>query len=189
MPNDEKIELDEKELKHRKKEKYEQKIEALKAEVDHWKNEYYRAYADTKNLRDSLEKDHSNAIKYRSEGFIDELLPVLDSFHLALATEPEDPKLKAYLTGFQFIYKNLVTVLENEGVKEIDAKYGDKFDASIMNAVDTEENEELEEGHILKVYAKGYKLHDRLVRPVMVMVSTKKKEEQNPENTEAKFDA
>ena len=173
----------------KKLEKLNEEIEKLKAENDHWKNEYYRAYADTKNLRDSLEKDHSNAIKYRSEGFIDELLPVLDSFHMALATEPEDPKLKAYLTGFQFIYKNLVTVLENEGVKEIDAKYGDKFDPSIMNAVDTEENEELEEGHILKVYAKGYKLHDRLVRPVMVMVSTKKKEENKAEKSEDKYDA
>ena len=189
MPNDEQLELDEKELKHRKKEKYEQKIAALKAEADHWKNEYYRAYADTKNLRDSLEKDHSNAIKYRSEGFIDELLPVLDSFHMALANEPDDAKLKAYLTGFQFIYKNLVAVLENEGVKEIDAKYGDKFDPSIMNAVDTEENEEMEEGHILKVYAKGYKLHDRLVRPVMVMVSSKKKEENKTEKSEEKYDA
>ena len=71
--------------RHKKKfEKYENEIQVLKTQVDYWKNEYYRAYADTKNLRNSLEKDHQTAMKYRSEGFIDELLPVLDSFHLVL---------------------------------------------------------------------------------------------------------
>ena len=75
--------------------------EKLQAEVNHWKNEYYRAYADTKNLRNNLEKDHREAMRYRAEGFIADLLPVLDSFHMALANEPSDPALKNYLIGFQ----------------------------------------------------------------------------------------
>ena len=107
----------------KRSEKLESELEALQeenekllADVEHWKNEYYRAYADTKNLRNNLEKDHREAMKYRSEGFIEELLPVLDSFHMALANEPTDPALKNYLVGFQYIYRNLVTVLENEGV-------------------------------------------------------------------------
>ena len=78
----------------KKVEKLSEEIERLKAESDHWKNEYYRAYADTKNLRNNLEKDYKEAMKYRSEGFIDELLPILDSFHMALANEPTDPALK-----------------------------------------------------------------------------------------------
>ena len=47
-----------------------------KADSEHWKNEYYRAYADTKNLRMNLEKEHSDIIKYRAMGFIEDLLPV-----------------------------------------------------------------------------------------------------------------
>ena len=86
---------------NRKEKKFQEEIERLTAEVNHWKNEYYRAYADTKNLRTSLERDHSKAMKYRAEGFIDSLLPVLDSFHMALQNEPTDPALKNYLTGFQ----------------------------------------------------------------------------------------
>ena len=155
----------------KKTEKLLEEIERLKAESDHWKNEYYRAYADTKNLRNNLEKDFKEAMRYRSEGFIEELLPVLDSFHMALANEPTDQALKNYLIGFQFVYRNLVSVLENEGVKEIAPKVGDKFDSSTMNAVDTVVSEP--ENTVMKIHANGYKLHDRIIRPAMVQVSVK----------------
>ena len=171
----------------KKIEKYEEEIEKLKADLDHWKNEYYRAYADTKNLRNSLEKEHSAAMRYRAEGFIEELLPVLDSFYLALANEPTDPALKNYLIGFQYIYKNFVSALENEGVSEITPKVGDKFDPSTMNAMDVEIDEG-PEGLVKKVYTKGYKLHDRLVRPANVVVSAHKKEEKTEEEA-SKTDA
>ncbi|MCF0108260.1 MAG: nucleotide exchange factor GrpE [Bacilli bacterium] len=176
---------------NRKEKKFQEEIERLTAEVNHWKNEYYRAYADTKNLRTSLERDHSKAMKYRAEGFIDGLLPVLDSFHMALQNEPTDPALKNYLTGFQYIYRNLVAALESEGVSEIAPAIDQKFDADTMNAVDTVESEG-EEKLIKKVYANGYKLHDRIVRPAMVSVSAKpqpKEEEKLEETKEEKLDA
>jgi len=165
----------------KKVEKQAEEIEKLKAEVDHWKNEYYRAYADTKNLRNNLENDHRQALKYRAEGFIEELLPILDSFHVVLQKEPEDPALKNYLIGFQYIYKNLVTVLENEGVSEISPEIGKPFDSSVMAAVDTVEGED---NLITKVYCKGYKLHDRIIRPANVQVSIAKVEEKVEEEKE-----
>ena len=165
----------------KKLEKLNEEIEKLKAENDHWKNEYYRAYADTKNLRNSLEKEHQAAIRYRAEGFIEDLLPVLDSFYLALANEPTDPALKNYLIGFQYIYKNLESVLENEGVSEISPKVGDKFNPSIMNAMEVMEDEG-EENLVKKVYTKGYKLHDRLIRPANVAVSAHKKLDNNEDS-------
>lgn len=171
----------------KKVERLNEEIEKLKADNDHWKNEYYRAYADTKNLRVNLEKEHLAAIKYRAEGFIEDLLPVLDSFYLALANEPTDPSLKNYLIGFQYIYRNLVSVLENEGVSEILPKAGDKFDPSIMNAMEVVEDEG-EENLVKKVYTKGYKLHDRLIRPANVAVSGHKKEE-NKQDSKPESDA
>lgn len=158
-----------------------EELEAAKAEVEKWKNEYYRAYADTKNLRASLEKDHKEAIKYRSEGFINELLPVLDSFFMALGNEPSDPNLKNYLTGFKFIYKNLVNVLTNEGVVEILPEVGKDFNPLNMNAVDSVEDDE-QVGKVTKVYGKGYRLHDRLIRPAMVQVAVAKKNDPEKEN-------
>ena len=181
---------DAREKKSKKIEKLNSEIERLKMEVEHWKNEYYRAYADTQNLRKSLEKDHQDAMKYRAEGFIENLLPILDSFHVVLSQEIEDPTLKNYLIGFQFIYRNLVAALENEGVTEISPNVGDKFDAKTMNAIELQESDG-EEGLIVKVITKGYKLHDRLVRPVNVIVSGKPHvdEEEKEEPEDKKFDA
>ena len=181
---------DAREKKSKKIEKLNSEIERLKMEVEHWKNEYYRAYADTQNLRKSLEKDHQDAMKYRAEGFIENLLPILDSFHVVLSQEIEDPTLKNYLIGFQFIYRNLVAVLENEGVTEISPNIGDKFDAKTMNAVELQDSDG-EEGLVVKVITKGYKLHDRLVRPVNVIVSGKPHvdEEEKEEPEDKKFDA
>lgn len=176
MPK-EKDEVKEKKTKEEKKIKeLEAQLEKAQADAEHWKNEYYRAYADTKNLRNSLEKEHSEMVKYRAIGFIEELLPVLDSFHTALSNEPNSPELKNYLVGFQFIYRNLVSVLENEGVKEIAPQIGDKFSDQNMSAVDVTEQEG-EENLVTKIYAKGYELHGRLIRPAMVSVSKNKKEE------------
>lgn len=189
-PNEEKLEeeLTEKENPKKSFQKKLHKVEEERdkaiADMEHWKNEFYRAYADTKNLRSQLEKDHMQAIKYRAEGFIDELLPVLDSFYAVLKNEPSDPNLKNYLIGFQYIYKNMVSALENEGVKEITPNIGDKFSPDTMNAVETREDEG-EENRVLEVQFKGYKLHDRLIRPASVVVSVKHKEEEK----ETKIDA
>lgn len=188
-PNEEKLEEELAEKENPKKSfqkklhKVEEERDKAIADMEHWKNEFYRAYADTKNLRSQLEKDHMQAIKYRAEGFIDELLPVLDSFYAVLKNEPTDPNLKNYLIGFQYIYKNMVSALENEGVKEITPNIGDKFSPDTMNAVETREDEG-EENRVLEVQFKGYKLHDRLIRPASVVVSVKQKEEK-----ETKIDA
>ena len=177
MPKQDKEQVKEEKSKDKKKiQELEEQIEKLKVDVDHWKNEYYRAYADTKNLRNSLEKEQSELRRYRAIGFIEELLPVLDSFHMALDNEPPSPEVRNYLVGFQFIYKNLISALENEGVKEIAPQIGEKFSDKTMNAVDVTEQEG-EENLVTRVYAKGYELHGRLIRPANVSVSKNKKEE------------
>ena len=165
-----------------KLQKKDEEIESLKAEVNHWKNEYYRAYADTQNLRKSLEKDHHEAIRYRAEGFIENLLPILDSFHMALANSPDKPEIKNHVTGFSYVYRNLVSVLEEEGVKEIAPKENDDFNPKYMEAVETIETED-SENKVKQVYTNGYMLHDHLIRPARVLVSKLKKNE-NPQEEE-----
>ena len=185
MPKENKEQVKEEKNKDKKKiQELEEQLEKAKTDLEHWKNEYYRAYADTKNLRSNLEKEHSEAMKYRAIGFIEELLPVLDSFHVVLENEPPSDEVKNYLVGFQFIYRNMVAALENEGVKEIAPKVGDKFSDKTMDAVDTTEQEG-EENLVTKVYAKGYELHGRLIRPARVSVSKNKKEEQPKESVKA----
>lgn len=166
------------------------KYEALKEEnakllkaVDDWKNKYYLSYADMDNLRKSIEKDHREALKYRASGFIEKLLPALDSFNLALKAEPKTEEMKNFLQGFSFIYTNLINVLKDEGVSELEPKIGDKFDERFMHAIDTIESDG-EENLVAKVYANGYKLHDRLIRTAMVYVTKHKQEE--PDKNEDK---
>ena len=163
--------------------KKDEEIESLKKEIEKWKNEFYRAYADTQNLRNSLEKEHRQAMKYRAEGFIDKLLPVIDGFNLALANSPTDPAIKNYLIGFEYIYRNFLQALESEGVKEIKPAIGDEFDASIMNALDVEETEG-EPNKVTRVYSVGIKLHDRMVRHANVIVSKKRENKESSSNDE-----
>ena len=171
------------EKKNKVQNKHEEEIKKLQADLDHWKNEYYRAYADMQNLRKNVEKDHREALKYRAEGFIDNLLPVLDGFHLALNAEVKSEEMKNFLVGFQFIYRNLVNVLEQEGVSEVSPKVGDKFDPTVMPALETVYDEG-EPNRVLKVNLQGYKLHEHLIRPAIVVVSTDQKDENKDENND-----
>ena len=163
--------------------KLKERIDKLNADCEHWKNEYYRAYADMKNLRDSIEKDHREVLKYRAAGFVENLLPILDGFHMALSCETTSQEMKNFLIGFEFIYRNMVSVLENEGVSEVSPKVGDVFDPNTMSALETKFDEG-KPNRVLVVKAKGYKLHDRLIRPSIVVVSTDKKDEEKDKNQE-----
>ena len=155
-----------------------------KKEKEEWKNKCYMAYADMANLRKSLEADHRDAIRYRAEGFVENLLPALDSFYMALSAEPNGQEAKNYQQGFSFIYNQLQTALSNEGVTEILPKVGDSFDPAFMHAMEVEETED-EGNKVLQVYSKGYRLHEKLIKPAMVKVSKKKEDKPAEEAKEA----
>lgn len=158
--------------KEDKKEERNVEEELLKAKSDaeHWKNEYYKAYADMANLRKQIEKDHRESLKYRIEGFVENLLSILDAFDMALKNKPTTTEMKNYLIGFEYVHNSLLSVLENEGIQILEPKIGDKFDENTMHAVETTESDG-EENLITQVRMKGYKLHDHLIRAAMVAVS------------------
>ena len=162
-----------------------EELEKAKADSEHWKNEYYKAYADMQNLRRSLEEESRSAIRYRAEGFLANLLPSLDAFHMALENPAPTKEAQAYQIGFTYIYNQIVNALVDEGLKEITPKVGDPYDLNLMQAVEAIESDEVAPNTILKVFAKGYKLHDRLIRPAMVQVAkAKAKEEPKAEEKE-----
>jgi len=156
-------------------------VDKLKYDVEHWKNEYYRAYADMANLRKTMERDQQVANKYRIEGFVQNLLGVLDSFDMAFKAEATNEELKNYLIGFQYVHKQFLQVITDEGVVEICPKIGDKFDVNNMHAIDVVEDPG-EENVVKSVTLKGYRLYERLIRPAMVVVTkhpAKKDEEKD----------
>ncbi len=169
------------------KEKYLKALEEIdkaNSDRDHWKNEYYRAYADMSNLRKSLEEEKRTALRYRAEGFLEKLLPALDAFRMALVASPNNPEAKNYQIGFQYIYKQLQTALEDEGVSELTPQINSPYDIAYMHAVESEVHDDLPENTVCKVYSAGYKLHDRLIRPAMVAVSKKEKKEETAPKAE-----
>ena len=148
----------------------EKEIETLKAEVNHLKNEYARAYADTENTRRRLTQEAELNRKYRIQSFALEILPVIDNLERALAQEVESEEAVNYRKGVEMIYAQLVNALKNEGVEEIDV-LNKPFDANVAQAIMLESVEGVEPGVVTAVLQKGYKLKDRILRASMVKVS------------------
>lgn len=164
----------------KKDKKCKEKIKELEEQANVWKNKYFQAYADMDNLRKLMEKDHQQMVKYRGQGFLESLLPVLDNFYMAFKVTPTDPTLAAYCKGFEMIYNQMVYALESEGVKEIIPAIGSEFDHNTMQAVDVVEGEK--DDLIVSVANKGYMYRDRLVRPAMVVVSKVKVVEESDDS-------
>ena len=98
------------------------------------------------------------------------LLPVIDNFERALATEPAGGEKDAFREGIELTYKQLKEQMEKAGIKEIDAK-GKEFDPELHNAVMHCEDENLGENIVADVFMKGYILGDKVLRHSMVRVA------------------
>ena len=128
---------------------------------------YMRLMADFQNFRRRTEKEKSDIYQFANEGIVKELLDVVDNFERAFSTETEDKK---YEEGMKMIFNQLMACLERAGVVEIDC-LGKEFDPNYHNAVMTEDSTEYDSGMVTKVLQKGYLLHDRVVRPAMVVTA------------------
>lgn len=135
-------------------------------EKDELKATLVRLQADFNNFRTRAEKEKKDLRKFATMSLVEKLLPVLDNFDRALGLETED---KNFLEGVKLIQKELLGVLEKEGLKEIEST-GKTFDPNFHNAVMTEESEE-NENLVIETYQKGYMLDDKVIRPSMVKVS------------------
>ena len=141
-------------------------IESLQNEVAKIKTDFARAYADTENMKKRLTKEADNAKKYRFKDSALELLPIVDNMAMALNVQTEDEALLNYVKGFEMIYKQFLSVLDKEGVKEIEAD-GKPFDHNTMQALMQEKQDGVESGIVLEVLQKGYMLKDRILRPAL----------------------
>ena len=148
-------------------EKLQKEIEDLKHELEVCKNAYYRAYADTENLKKRLQNEADQANKYRIQSFALSILPSIDSLERALEGQNlDDPFVK----GVKLTYDQIMNALANEGISEIDCL--DKpFDPDYCHAIMTEEVEGKEPNVVVEVLQKGYMLKDRLLRAALVKVS------------------
>ena len=150
----------------RKKEK---KEDAVKAQINELQDKVMRQMAEFENFRKRSEKEKSAMFETGAKSVIEKILPVVDNFERGLATVPEDEKDAPFVDGMNRIYKQLMTELENIGVKPIEA-VGQEFDPNLHNAVMQVESDEYESGVVAQELQKGYTYHDMVVRHSMVGV-------------------
>ena len=145
------------------------KEEARKAQ-EHW-NQLLRTAADFENYKKRANRERVEAGKYATESLLEKLIPVLDNFEMAMnAAQGQPGSTDALQTGVSMILQQLKSALTEAGLREIDAT-GQPFDPNIHEAISQAESDEVPEGHVLQQTRKGYKLHDRLIRPASVVVA------------------
>lgn len=131
----------------------------------------FRVQAELENFRKRTDTERLQMIRFGNEALIEELLPVVDNFDRALKAVPSEQQSSAWVVGMNYIRKNLMDVLEGQGVTVLTANVGDPYDTTIQEALGTEPSKQPEDT-VVSVVANGYRLHDRLLRPVQVTVST-----------------
>ena len=141
-----------------------------KAAAEAESERYMRLMAEFQNYKRRAAKEKTDTLQYANEKIVGDLLPVIDNFERALATETDD--LEGYAKGMQLIFEQFKKALENVGLEEIKAM-DEEFDPNVHNAVMTDNIEDKDDGKITKVLQKGYKLRDKVVRPSMVAVNKK----------------
>ena len=155
-------------------ESLEDQLETAKAELVEAQDKALRAAAETENVRKRSDKAVENAHKFALEGFVTNLLPVLDSFQKGVETarspEHEKNQMQATEEGMELSLKLFSDILEKSGVKAIDP-LGEPFNPDFHQAMTMVESNESEPGSVIEVIAKGYSLNERLVRPAMVIVA------------------
>jgi molecular chaperone GrpE len=140
------------------------------AEED-YKEKWQRAMAELENSRRRFDQEKATIRQFASQGLMEDLLPVIDNFDRATAHIPEDQRQLPWVTGVLYIQKNLGDTLERHGLQEIPAKPGDAFDPHQHEAIGTAEPGDHPEDTVVEIVAKGYKLQERIVRPVQVLVA------------------
>ena len=147
----------------KKKDKKDEKIEELTDRVK-------RQMAEFDNFRKRTEKEKSQMYEIGAKDIIEKILPVVDNFERGIAAVPEDEKANPFAEGMEKIYKQLMTTLEEIGVKPIEA-VGQEFDPDFHNAVMHVEDEEVGENIVVEEFQKGYTYRDTVVRHSMVKVA------------------
>lgn len=162
-----------------------EELEHVRQEAAESLDKYLRAKAEVENTRRRAEIDVTNARKFGIERFAAELLAVRDSLELARTVDIQQENqsaLEKMHEGLDLTLKLLDSVFEKFTLTVIDPQ-GEKFDPERHQAMSVVENTTVPPGHVVQVIQKGYMLHQRLLRPAMVMVAKAPEAKQGTEPT------
>ncbi len=153
---------------------FEDELEALRGERDEYRDRFMRALADAENARKRSERDRKEAEQYGGSKLARDMLPVYDNMSRALeaATEETRQVSAALLEGVELTMRELLNVFKKHGIEPVAPEVGDKFDPQLHQAMFEAPVPDTKAGDIIQVSQVGFMLHDRLLRPAQVGVSS-----------------
>jgi molecular chaperone GrpE len=151
-----------------------EEIETLRAQRDEFRDRFMRALADAENSRKRGERDRREAEQYGGSKMSRDILPVYDNLKRALdvATDEQREVAKALFEGIELTMRELLHVFHKHGIEPIAPQIGDKFDPQVHQAMFEAPVPDTKAGDIIQVMTEGFMLHDRLLRPAQVGVSS-----------------
>jgi molecular chaperone GrpE len=155
-------------------------LEEEKTRSGEMRDKWQRAAADLSNLRKRVEQEKEDRDKMAGMLFVQELLPVLDNFQRALDTIPGNLRMLTWVYGVALIERELQATLERRGVTPIETA-DQPFSPHFHEAVSERETEDVEPGHIVQEYQRGYVMHGYVIRPALVEVAKAPVAEASPE--------
>lgn len=160
------------------------RIESLEQEAKETYDRLLRVSAEFENYKKRAAREMSDLRKYANENIAKAMLPVIDNLGRAIESSGSDGHVNSSLVkGVDMTLKEIFKIFEQFGVKPFES-VGESFDPALHQAVMQEETEEHPDNIVLKELQKGYMMHDRLLRPSMVIVSMKKEAGGNNEGKE-----
>ena len=132
---------------------------------------YLRTAAELENVRKRNQRELENARRYGIERFAQELLAVGDSLEMGLEAASEEPSVEILMAGKKATLKQLKQIMERFSISELNP-LGETFDPALHEAMTTQPSEEYQPGQVMAVIQKGYRIHDRLLRPALVIIAT-----------------
>lgn len=140
------------------------------AKTNEYLDGWQRSRAEFANYKKRIERDQSDTYQRAAGAVIKRFLEVLDDLDLALKNRPKEGEGADWSNGIELIYRKLLTILENEGVKPMKL-LGEPFDPNLHEAISMEPSESVPSGHISEVLKNGYTLGDKVLRPALVRVA------------------
>lgn len=149
-------------------------LDQLRAERDDMRDRFMRALADAENARKRGERDRREAEQFGGSKLARDMLPVYDNLKRALDAANEETRAQAaaLIEGLELTLRELIKVLNKHGVSEINPAIGDQFDPQLHQAMFEAPLPGTKAGQIIQVMGEGFLLHDRLLRPAQVGVSS-----------------
>ena len=149
-------------------------LAAVTAERDEYRDRFMRALADAENSRKRADKDRREAENYGGSKMARDLLPVYDNMKRAVEAAGDEQKeaAAALIEGVELTMRELLNVFKKHGIQPISPQVGDRFDPQLHQAMFEAPLPGTKAGDIIQVSAEGFMLHDRLLRPAQVGVSS-----------------